>query len=207
MKIYIIGHKSPDLDAVASTIEYAELLKALNRYENAEFVPCRAGEPNKETEFVFEKFKVDIPKMLSDYVIDEEDDGFILVDHNEESQRADEVINDKVLEIIDHHKLKVNFTSPVRLDVKPVGSTSTVIYEAFEANKIEPSKDTKGLIFASILSDTQGLKSSTTTGLDSEIANELAEELNLDIQKFTFELFKAKSDISGLTPEEIAKRL
>ena len=86
MKIYIIGHVSPDLDSVASAVEYAEFLKKSNRYEGAEIIPVRAGEPNKETVYVFNKFNIDMPKSLDDFKMDPAD-RFILVDHNEESQR------------------------------------------------------------------------------------------------------------------------
>ena len=51
MKIYITGHVSPDLDTIASTVEYAEFLKKVKRYEGAQIIPVRAGNPNKETEF------------------------------------------------------------------------------------------------------------------------------------------------------------
>ncbi len=71
---------------------------------------------------------------------------------------------------------------------------------------LKPSKEVAGLILASILSDTQGLKASTTTGYDSHIANELAKQTSNDIEKFTFEIFKAKSDITGLSTEEIATK-
>src|SRR5690606_3770119 len=70
----------------------------------------------------------------------------------------------------------------------------------------EASKDTLGLILSSILSDTVGLKSSTTTGLDAEYAQEISEKLEVEIEALTFEIFKAKSDLSGLLPIEIAKK-
>lgn len=205
MRIFIVGHKSPDLDAMASTVEYAEFLKKSGRYENAELTPIRAGEPNAETTHIFKKFGAKVPKPIEEFTINETD-GFILVDHNEESQRHKSIPSEQVVEIVDHHKINVTFTAPVRIDVKPVGSTSTVIYELFDMYGHKPSEKTLGLILASILSDTQGLKSSTTSGLDSEVAHELAEKLKLDLEKLTSEIFKAKSDLTGLKPIEIAKK-
>lgn len=205
MKIYVIGHKIPDLDAISSAVEYAEFLKKQKRYEGSEIMAVRAGEPNKETQHIFKKFGVEIPQPLDEYIIDPTD-AFILVDHNELDQRHEKVINEQIIEIVDHHKINVNFTSPVRIDVKPLGSTSTVVYEHFEMYGLKPSKETTSLILASILSDTVGLKSSTTTGMDSEIAHKIAKELEMDIEKLTFEIFKAKSDVGGLSAMQIAEK-
>lgn len=205
MKIFIVGHISPDLDSVVSAVEYAEFLKKSKRYGDAEIVPVKTEDANAETSFVFKKFGVEMPKNLDEFDV-ESSDAFILVDHNEEVQRHTKVVGDQVIEIVDHHKINVNFTSPVRIDVKPVGSTSTIIHELFEMQGIKPSEGVAGLMLAGILSDTVGLKSSTTTGLDSDAARNIAEANQIDVEKFTFEIFKAKSDITGLAPKEIAMK-
>lgn len=205
MKIYITGHVSPDLDAIASAVEYAEFLKKVKRYEGAEIVPVRPGEANKETKFIFESFKIDLPQLLDEITV-EPTDAFVLVDHNEESQRHPKVVASQVIEIVDHHKINVNFNSPVRIDVKPLGSTSTVIYEHFEMYGIKPSHEVAGLILSGILSDTVGLKSTTTTGTDSSVAKNLASEHNIEIEKLTFDIFKAKSDLSGMTAADLVSK-
>lgn len=205
MKIYLVGHKSPDLDAIASTVEYAELLRKLKRYGDAQLIPTRAGDPNKETQYIFDKFGVEIPEPIENFDI-QNTDAIILMDHNEESQRRESVVNDQIIETVDHHKININFTSPVRIDVRPLGSTSTIVYEQFETFGIKPSESTLGLILSSIISDTQGLKSSTTTDVDLQYAHKISDELNMDIKDITFEIFKAKSDIEGLTPEEVATK-
>ena len=81
MRIFIVGHKSPDLDSAVSAIQYAEYLHKSKKYEGAEIVPVLPGKPNKETQFVLKKFDVETPKLLDEYEI-EETDAFILVDHN-----------------------------------------------------------------------------------------------------------------------------
>ena len=205
MKIYITGHKSPDLDSIAAAVVYAEFLKESKRYPDAEIIPVAAGEINAETRMIFEKYGIEKPKVLDEYEVDSED-NFILVDHNEESQRHELVNTDKILEIVDHHKSNITFTNPVRIDLKPVGSTCAIIAEHYEMYKITPSKKIAELMLAAILSDTQGLKSSTTTGRDSQIAQNLAKQLKIEVKELTFDIFKAKSDITGLTAEEIAKK-
>ncbi len=149
MNIYITGHKSPDLDSVASAVEYTEFLTKAKRYEGSALIPLIAESANKETEFVFKKFGVDLPKAITELTIDPTD-AFILVDHNEQSQRSEKVINEQVIEIIDHHKINVNFTSPVRIDVKPLGSTSSVIYEHYKMYGLKPSKEIMGLMLCAI---------------------------------------------------------
>lgn len=205
MRIFVIGHTSPDLDAIAAAVEYSEFLEKIKRYKDAEIIPVRAGEPNLETQSVFEKFGADMPKSLDEYEIGD-GDSFVLVDHNEESQRHEKIVSERVLEIIDHHKINITLSNPVRIDVKPVGSTSTVIFEHFEEKGIEASKPVLGLMLGGILSDTVGLKSSTTTGLDIDAAEKISKDLGQNIEKFTFEIFKAKSDISGLSVDQIARK-
>jgi len=205
MKIYIKGHISPDLDSVASAYTYAEYLKKLNRYPNAEIIPIRVGEANNETVFIFKKFNIDLPKHIEDYKV-EPTDKFILVDHNEESQRHETIKPEQILEIVDHHKLNAIFTAPVRIDIKPVGCTNTIVEELFYIYRLTPSIETKALMLSAILSDTVGLKSSTTTGYDSEVAHRLARDLNISIDELTFEIFKAKSDMTGLSIEDISRK-
>lgn len=204
-KIFLIGHKSPDLDAVAAPVVYAHFLIKERRYGSDVIVPVRTGEVNKETVFAFKKADVDIPRDISEYEINEEDQ-FILIDHNEEAQRSELVINDHIIEIVDHHKINVNFNKPVRVTVMPLGASCTLIYDLMKSYRIKPSKKILRLVLNAILSDTQGLKSSTTTEIDAEIAHELGKTLNIDIEKETFELFKAKSDMEGMSPLAIAKK-
>lgn len=168
-------------------------------------VPLRAGEPNHETRFIFEKFEMELPELIDNVEI-KPDDKIILVDHNEESQRSNKFNSDQVIEILDHHKINVSFTSPIRIDVKPVGSSSTVVYEHFKTSDLNPTVGTLGLMLSAILDDTQGLKSSTTTGMDSDFAHEIAITLGADLDKQIFELFKAKSDITGLSVMDIVRK-
>lgn len=207
MKIYITGHISPDLDAIAAAVEYAEFLKQSKRYEDAEIIPVRPGDPNKETQFVFNKFGVPMPKSLDELTIDPSD-KFILVDHNEESQRHPhpKVTHEQIIEIVDHHKVNINFPTPVRINVQPVGSTSTIIYELFEIYKFQAPQNIEGLMLCGILSDTVGLKSSTTTGVDSTIAHKIVQNNGWNMEELIFELFKAKSDLTGLSAEQIVNK-
>lgn len=205
MNIYLLGHINPDLDTIASPYVYAELLKALNKYPNYNIIPLLTGSPNKETEFAFSSFGVNVSEYLNANEIQTtESDKFILLDHNEENQRHQVV--GKIIEIIDHHKLNFNYPEPIEVYIKPYGSTASVLYELYKFYKVEPSQKSKGLMLAALISDTQGLKSSTTTNFDKNMAQDLATQLNLDLNQFIYNLFKHKSDLSGLTPKEIVNK-
>ena len=60
---YVIGHKNPDTDSVCSAIAYARL-RALQGLANVE--PARAGDLNRQTEFVLDTLQVPRPKLLLD---------------------------------------------------------------------------------------------------------------------------------------------
>ena len=64
-KIFVIGHRNPDTDSVVSAAAYARL-KQLQGYDNC--TPARAGKINQQTEYIFERFAVDLPQFLPDLV-------------------------------------------------------------------------------------------------------------------------------------------
>lgn len=205
MKIYTIGHLSPDLDTVAAAYVYAKFLTDTGIYPDADIVPLVSEEPNLETKTIFSMFKAELPTKISDIEIGEED-RFILVDHNEESQRHPLIAGDRILEIIDHHKINISFTTPIKIDVRPLASTCSIIHLLYKAHELKPSKVVEELILAAILSDTMGLKSPTTTGVDSTLAQQIAEVHSINIDELIFEIFKAKSDISDLSIEDLIKK-
>ena len=57
----VIGHKNPDTDSICSAICYADLKRRLTG-EN--YVPCRAGEINNETQYVLDHFGVEPPELI-----------------------------------------------------------------------------------------------------------------------------------------------
>ena len=61
-KIYIIGHKNPDTDAISAALAYADVKRQLG--VNAE--ACRLGTLNEETKFATRKFNIDAPMLITD---------------------------------------------------------------------------------------------------------------------------------------------
>ena len=60
--VLITGHKNPDTDSICAAISYSRLKNKINNTDR--YIPCRAGNPNAETSFVLEHFKVDAPLIL-----------------------------------------------------------------------------------------------------------------------------------------------
>jgi manganese-dependent inorganic pyrophosphatase len=62
-RIYVTGHRNPDLDSIASAIGYAELKSRLD--PDNEYVPVRLGEPNAQTEWALERSGAPLPTVMS----------------------------------------------------------------------------------------------------------------------------------------------
>ena len=57
-KIYVMGHKNPDTDSICSAIAYADFK---NRTEERMFVAKRAGVISDETQYVLNRFGMEVP--------------------------------------------------------------------------------------------------------------------------------------------------
>lgn len=128
----------------------------------------------------------------------------ILVDHNERTQTVDNVEEADILEIIDHHRIgSLETMAPVMFRNQPVGCTSTIIYQMYRENDVEIPKQIAGLLLSAILSDTLMFRSPTCTKYDQEAVSALSEIASIDIEKHANEMFKAGSNLSDKTAEEI----
>ena len=128
----------------------------------------------------------------------------ILVDHNNFAQSVDGLDEADILEIIDHHNIgDIGTTLPINFRSKPVGCTSTMIYEMYKENHINIPKNMAGLMLSAILSDTLLLTSPTTTEDDKFVAVKLANIAKVDIDKYGLEMLKAASSIEGKSVEEL----
>jgi len=197
-KIYIVGHKSPDTDSVCSAIALAKLKELTG---TANVVPCSAGKLNKETEYVLNYYGVAIPEVLESV---EPKQPLILVDHNEYGQAVAGADQAQLVQIVDHHKVGGFQTSePLYVRIEPVGSTCTIVAEAFKEAGLVPEKAIAGILLAAILSDTVIFKSPTCTELDKTIAAELAAIAGVDPKTFGIDMFKASSNIAERTPQSM----
>jgi manganese-dependent inorganic pyrophosphatase len=61
--IYVVGHRNPDTDSIASAIGYAWLHR---ERDGEDAIAARAGSPNPQTLFALKHFGVDSPLLLED---------------------------------------------------------------------------------------------------------------------------------------------
>lgn len=128
----------------------------------------------------------------------------ILVDHNERSQAVNGIDEAEILEIIDHHRIgSLETISPVFFRNQPLGCTATIMFQMYQENQVEITKEIAGLLCAAILSDTLMYRSPTCTALDEEAAQTLAEIAGIDVEAFAQEMFNAGSNLKKKTAEEI----
>lgn len=200
--IYIIGHIQPDLDSAVAAVALNRLYKAIDGFGYKNTQAVLASPANYETKTIFAKFNQPLAPVLSAGQIKPED-RFILVDHNEPSQRLQNISNDQIIDIVDHHKAAVDFPLPIFITTKPWGSSATVIYWLMKITGYQPDQNLAGLMVGAILSDTVGLKSATTTPKDKNVLDELNQIAKTNLKELTVDIFKAKSDLSGLTTKQI----
>ena len=62
-KIYVVGHRNPDTDSIASAIAYAALKRRLG---NENVIAAAAGEPNPQTRYILERLRIETPFYLVD---------------------------------------------------------------------------------------------------------------------------------------------
>ncbi len=130
----------------------------------------------------------------------------ILVDHNERSQAVEGVEQARILEIIDHHRLGgIQTDEPIFTRQDPVGCTCTIVADMHLHRQVAIPPKIAGLMLSAILSDTVLFKSPTCTAHDKEMACYLSKIAGVDVQEYGMELLKAGSDISNMTPAEMAK--
>lgn len=203
-KVFVTGHKSPDTDSIAAAISYSYLKRQLGM----DAVAARAGEPNKETKFALDYFKVEAPFLLTNVARKSEEDEktkLILVDHNESKQCVDGIKDAEVLELIDHHRLgDFETESPIFILIRPVGCVNTVIYGLYKQNGVKPSKEVAGMMLSAIISDTVLFRSPTCTEEDKMAVKELAEIAGVDYEKYGMDMLKAGADISDYPAEKLA---
>ncbi len=195
----IIGHLNPDTDTVCSAIAYQDFL-VKNGTEAKAFA---LGEINNETKFVLEKFQVEFPEIISHLPKNSE---IILVDHNEGDQSIENFNDLEVIEVIDHHKANIQTSKPIKIHIEPLGSSCSIIAKKFITENCEISQKIAQILIAGVISDTLFFRSPTTTEIDRELVEKLNKVAKIeDLEKFSLEMFNAKSDVEDLTTEELIK--
>ncbi len=193
--VKVFGHLAPDTDATCCAILWAWYLNTSTSHEATPYV---LGKLNKETTFVLERWSVPEPELLESIAEGEE---VVIVDTNNPQELFPNITDASIINIIDHHKLVGGLTTkgPLEITLRPFASTATVIY-GLMGEKVETLPEgMAGLLLSGILSDTLNFRSPTTTPYDKEVAEKLAKQLGVDMNKYSEEMFAAKSDVSDFT--------
>lgn len=198
-EVYIFGHKNPDTDSILSSLILEGIEKTLGVYNAKAY---RIGKINKETEFVLKYFGINPPELLEEV---KEGQSVMLVDHNGFDQSVKGIEKANIVRVIDHHNVAESFKTngPLFYLAMPVGCTATILREMFKVSGIRMDKVTAGLMLSAIISDTLLFNSPTCTNKDKEVAQELAELAEIDINKYGLEMLKAGTDLSDFSPEEL----
>ncbi len=141
------------------------------------------------------------------HIINPQRKNVILVDHNEYEQSAEGLREANIVEVIDHHKIgNISTSMPIRFTNRPVGCTCTIVYGMYKENDIEIPYEIAGMMISGIISDTLLFRSPTTTDIDRKAVEQLNKILNLDLEQYAMDLFKAGTSLEGYSIEEIFYR-
>ncbi len=131
----------------------------------------------------------------------------IMVDHNEFGQAVEGIENYRILEVIDHHRLGSFSTKyPITFINRVVGSTSTMITGMYRDQRVPIPKDVASILLCGILSDTLILRSATTTEVDRDEAEYLANIADLEIGELGTAIMQSASRAASKPASEIVRQ-
>jgi manganese-dependent inorganic pyrophosphatase len=169
-----------------------------------EAVACKQGEMNPESRFILDKFGFEEPMTKTSYA----GEKLFITDTTDLALCPDDVLDAKVVGIVDHHKLgDLTTSAPLEAWIRPVGSSNTIVKEMFDHYGVEIPKNIAAIMMCAILSDTVIYKSPTCTDEDIKAVEELANIAGIDDPKaLGMEMFKIKSDIEGTPIRDLLMR-
>jgi manganese-dependent inorganic pyrophosphatase len=128
----------------------------------------------------------------------------IMVDHNEIHQSVPGAREARIVEIIDHHRFGAEKTNtPIYIASKPVGSSSTIVYQHFRMHFEDVPRHIAILLQSGIISDTVNLKSPTTTAEDKKALKELELLSGLASDEYAVEMFSQLKALKERDPRDI----
>ena len=201
MTIKVFGHKAPDTDSTGSPLIWAWYL---NECRNVPAEAVLLGVPNTEAAFVLSHWNLDQPEIISDVAANED---VVIVDTNNIAELPPSINDANVVEVIDHHMLQggLKTKGPINFTIRPVACTATIMYDLMGADAAKMPRDIKGAMLSCILSDTLEFRSPTTTDVDRNLAEQLADELGVSIPDYAADMFAAKSDVSSFSDSELLR--
>ncbi|WP_037294462.1 manganese-dependent inorganic pyrophosphatase [Roseobacter sp. CCS2] len=200
MTTRVFGHKSPDTDSTGSPLIWEWFLN----HTGIDAKAALLGEPNTEAAFVAKRWGFDLPEIIKGV---EDDQSCVIVDTNNPAELPANINNADVLAVIDHHMLVggLETKKPINITIRPLACTATIMHQMMGDHASEMPEGVKGLMLSCILSDTLAFRSPTTTEIDKDVAEALAKDLSIDIEKYAGEMFEAKSDVSAFSDADLLR--
>ncbi len=200
MSTLVFGHKAPDTDSTGSPLIWEWYLN----HTGIDAKAALLGTPNTEAVFVAEKWGFALPEVIKDV---DDDQECVIVDTNNPAELPDNINNAKVVAIIDHHKLTggLETKNPINITIRPLACTATIMHQMMGSAAGDMPEGVKGLMLSCILSDTLAFRSPTTTPMDKELAEKLADDLKVKLHDYAGEMFAAKSDVSKFSEAELLR--
>jgi manganese-dependent inorganic pyrophosphatase len=128
----------------------------------------------------------------------------IMVDHNELHHSIPGANEAEILEIIDHHRFGAEKTKfPIYIASKPVGSSSTIVYQHFRMHGIPVVPEIAKLLLSGVISDTVNLKSPTSTEDDRKVLDDLCSITGINPEEYALELFSQLQSLKERDPHEV----
>ncbi len=195
--IYIVGHIKPDVDAIVSAYSYQVYRHAKGDFN---YLAVRCDEPNHLTEWLFKSTGFEMPRLVKTI----KGRKVVLVDHTDPDQRAKGWEEADIIEVFDHHKLKLETSAPPKITVKPYGSTTTIVADKLFNIGFTITPEFAQLMLSAIIDDTLALRSPITTYVDKIVAGKLAALTGLgDIDAYARKMFNKKDIWYKLGPAKL----
>ncbi len=198
--IQVLGHSNPDSDSICSALVAAQWLKVAR---GVEAVAVAQGIPTDETAFILKTAGVEAPALCGSVA----DKSVWLVDFTDLGQGPEDLEKAEILGIIDHHRLgDITTTGQLEAWIWPVGCTSTILFNLFRMDNQSIERPMAILMLGAIISDTVAFRSPTCTDKDREAAYQLAEVSGINLDEFSEQLLKVKTNLDGLSNESLINR-
>ena len=199
--IHVVGHLNPDSDAICTAFMAARWLNMRGRQASA----WRLGEPNRETQFLFERAGLDMPRLLTMPLTDLD---VWLVDFTEPAQGPETLMASNSGGIIDPPRVGGLVTRlPPEVWIKPVGSSATLLWQLMSPeDRAQITSAQALLLLGAILSDTVTLRSPTTTADDRQAVEALTTRAGVELAAFSADLLSAKTSVEGLSASELLQK-
>ena len=197
---YVYGHKTPDVDAVCSSLAYASLMRTLG-YNCKAKVP---GATNRETAYIASVFGFALPELKSSVA---PQTRLILTDHTDYVQCVDGARDAKILQKIDHHvegDILDSGIPYVRREM--IGAACTIIYEMYQEQGVSIDDELARILLAGIVSDTRNLSKPATCAIDSVAWVVLTTQLGISPDSMAViskHMSEAADNYDGMTDKEI----